>query len=49
MRGFSLVARAAGIVGHLLEEQSEPLAREIWELVDHSVPYQGKVQAGEGR
>jgi citrate synthase len=41
MRGFSLVARAAGLVGHLLEEQTEPLAREMWELVDHSVPYLG--------
>jgi citrate synthase len=44
MRGFSLVARAAGLVGHLLEEQTEPLAREIWELVDHSVPYRGNIE-----
>jgi citrate synthase len=49
MRGFSLVARAAGIVGHLLEEQSEPLAREMWELIDHSVPYQGEVGKGGDR
>jgi citrate synthase len=48
MRGFSLVARAGGIVGHLLEEQREPLAREMWDLLDHSVPYQGKVRP-EGR
>lgn len=46
MRGFSLVARAGGIVGHLLEEQTEPLAREMWDLLDHSVPYQGEVQRG---
>jgi citrate synthase len=41
MRGFSLIARAAGLVGHLLEEQQEPLAREMWDLLEHSVPYQG--------
>jgi citrate synthase len=41
VRGFSLIARAAGLVGHLLEEQQEPLAREMWELLDHSVPYRG--------
>ncbi len=41
MRGFSMVARSAGIVGHLLEEQDEPLGRELWDLVDRSVPYRG--------
>jgi citrate synthase len=44
MRGFSLVARAAGIVGHLLEEQGEPLGLEIWDLVAGSVPYRGEAQ-----
>lgn len=39
MRGFSLVARAAGLVGHIREEQEEPLGRELWDLVEQSVPY----------
>jgi citrate synthase len=41
MRGFSLIARSAGLVGHLLEEQSEPLGRQIWDLVERAVPYEG--------
>lgn len=41
LRGFSLVARSAGLVGHLLEEQQEPLGREIWDLVERAVPYLG--------
>lgn len=41
MRGFSLIARSAGLVGHILEEQSEPLGREIWDLVERAVPYTG--------
>jgi citrate synthase len=45
MRGFSIVARAAGVVGHLLEEQSEPLAREIWGLVGREVPYTGAMSS----
>ena len=38
-RGFSLVARCAGLLGHLLEEQTEPLGRELWDLADRAVPY----------
>lgn len=40
LRGFSLVARSAGIVAHLLEEQRSPLGREIWDLVERATPYQ---------
>lgn len=29
-RGLVLIGRAAGLVGHVLEEQRHPLAREIW-------------------
>lgn len=39
LRGFALVARCAGLIGHILEEQSEPLGRDIWELVERAVPY----------
>jgi citrate synthase len=41
MRGFPLVARAAGLVGHLLEEQSVPIARELLALVEANVEYTG--------
>jgi citrate synthase len=28
------MARAVGLVGHILEETREPMAQEIWERVD---------------
>jgi citrate synthase len=30
MRGFALVARAAGIVAHVVDEGAHPMAREVW-------------------
>jgi len=30
VRGFSLVARAAGLVAHVADEQDAPIAREVW-------------------
>jgi citrate synthase len=30
MRGFALVARAAGLVAHVVDEQARPIAREVW-------------------
>ena len=30
IRGFALVARAAGIVAHVVDEQAHPIARDVW-------------------
>jgi citrate synthase len=38
-RGFNLIARCAGLVGHLLEEQQEPAGFHIWKVADEAVPY----------
>ncbi len=42
MRGIAVVSRAAGLVGHIREEQLDPSARHIWDTVSASVPYAGK-------
>lgn len=42
LRGFALIARAAGLVGHVREEQQKPAMRAIWEAGDRAVPYDGK-------
>ena len=39
MRGFAVLARCAGLVGHLAEEQSDPAMRAIWDAADRAVPY----------
>jgi citrate synthase len=40
MRGVAVVSRAAGLVGHILEERKVPAARFIWDLAEHEVPYE---------
>jgi len=40
-RGVAVVSRAAGLVGHIREEQIDPSARHIWNLVSENVPYSG--------
>jgi citrate synthase len=42
MRGIAVVSRAAGLVGHIREEQLDPSARHIWSQVSDSLPYTGK-------
>jgi citrate synthase len=42
MRGIAVVSRAAGLVGHIREEQLEPSARHMWDTVSGSIPYSGK-------
>ncbi|NHF74633.1 citryl-CoA lyase [Paracoccus xiamenensis] len=37
VRGFGVMARSIGLVGHLLEERSDPLAYEIWQRTEHEI------------
>jgi citrate synthase len=39
MRGVILVARCAGLVGHLLEESRNPIAHALWEGAQEPVSY----------
>ena len=41
MRGIAVVSRAAGLVGHIREEQLDPSARHLWEVAAESIPYTG--------
>jgi citrate synthase len=40
MRAMAVVSRAAGLVGHLVEEKETRAGRYIWNLVDSSIPYE---------
>ena len=39
MRGFALIARCAGLVGHIHEEQQTPAMRALWDGAEAAVPY----------
>jgi citrate synthase len=39
MRGFALITRCAGLVGHIHEEQHVPAMRAIWSAAEEAVPY----------
>jgi citrate synthase len=40
LRGFALIARCAGLVGHIHEEQSRPALGALWEGARTAVPYE---------
>ncbi|HKE14865.1 MAG TPA: citryl-CoA lyase [Kofleriaceae bacterium] len=44
MRGVVLVARCAGLVGHLHEESSRPMAQDMWKLVEREFPYEPETE-----
>jgi citrate synthase len=39
MRGFAILARCAGLVAHVYEEQRRPTLGAIWEAAERAVPY----------
>ena len=39
MRGFALLARCAGLLGHLAEEEVDPIGMEIYLSVDRNIDY----------
>ncbi|MBX3230216.1 MAG: citryl-CoA lyase [Labilithrix sp.] len=39
MRGFAVLARCAGLVGHVLEEMRAPAMGAIWDAAEKAVPY----------
>ncbi len=41
MRGFAVIARAAGLVAHIAEERDVATARTIWDVVEDAIPYAG--------
>jgi citrate synthase len=40
MRGVALLARCAGLLGHLAEEQADPIGMDIYLNVDRNIDYQ---------
>jgi len=39
LRGFALISRCAGLVGHIHEEQHNPASWAVWEAAERAVPY----------
>lgn len=42
VRGFALIGRSAGLVGHIAEEQERPLGRALWTMAEENIPYLGR-------
>ena len=41
VRGFALLARTAGLIGHLAEEMEHPIGLRLWLDVEHRATYSG--------
>jgi citrate synthase len=39
LRGFALLARAAGLLGHIAEEMRRPIGQDVYDAVDGAVDY----------
>jgi citrate synthase len=39
LRGFALLARSAGLLGHLAEEMRQPIGMAVYEQVDQATDY----------
>lgn len=39
-RGFAVVSRSAGLVGHLHDEATTPIGQTVWDLAEEHVPYE---------
>ncbi len=40
MRGLAVVSRAGGLAGHIVEERATHSGRQIWNMVEHAIPYE---------
>ncbi len=40
LRGFALLARTAGLLGHIAEEQRRPIGMDVYMTVEHNTDYQ---------
>ena len=40
MRGVALLARCAGLLGHLVEEQENPIGIDVYMAIDRNIDYQ---------
>ncbi len=40
VRGFALISRCAGLVGHIREEQQHPVMATLWTAAELAVPYE---------
>ena len=47
-RGIAVMARAIGLVGHILEEIRSPMAIELWQKTEHEVSVPPDQRKGPG-